>query len=128
MRAESTIAVILATSAILVPTAAAQQDLRSPDARDSAASVTTQDLRSPDARDASVTVPQDLRSPDAVDAGRSIPTYVAAPVAVDEPEGTRWVEGGIVAGCLALLALYGVGVRRHRRGDVAGPGSPAVSS
>jgi hypothetical protein len=67
----------LAVLAIAVPAAQAQQDLRSPDARDAGRTVVApaQDLRSPDARDAGRTVvasPQDLRSPDARDAGRTV--------------------------------------------------------
>jgi hypothetical protein len=70
----ATLAAVVAT-AVVVPAASANTDLRSPDARDAARAVvvsTGQDLRLPDARDASrpvvVTTGQDLRSPDARDA------------------------------------------------------------
>jgi hypothetical protein len=59
--------------------AAASQDLRSPDARDSAVqapSLDVRDLRSPDARDSAArsqaTVGQSLASPDARDGGRGL--------------------------------------------------------
>ena len=111
---------ITTVGAIVVALAApaganAQQDLRSPDARDAASGVSStpvqQDLRSPDARDAasgvsSMPVQQDLRSPDARDAASvSVrPSVPAAPV--ERPrvsDGFEWGHAGI--GGAAMLAL-----------------------
>jgi hypothetical protein len=117
---------------------AAAQDLRSPDARDSArAANPTLDLRSPDAknseRDASVAsdlaranARQDLRSPDARD-GEAGATYTAGIAAgtriVSVPaDGFQWGDAGIGAVVmLGLIALCGgtllvvSGRRRGRR-------------
>jgi hypothetical protein len=95
---------ILTTAALLavcaVPaTAAAQQDLRSPDARDAAREAgvvqPSQDLRSPDARDAAreaatVEPGQDLRSPDAADAAQHRGLYEAdsGPYVLDRGYGS----------------------------------------
>ena len=127
-----------ATAALAVPaTAAAQQDLRSPDARDAATSAVpqpAQDLRSPDGRDAA-TLParpqqlrpvQDLRSPDAVDGARGVPPSapVASPVTVIRSAGGGfdWGDAGIGAGgalAVVLLGAGGVLLAGQRRG--AGP-------
>ncbi|HEX4734966.1 MAG TPA: hypothetical protein VH247_11165 [Thermoleophilaceae bacterium] len=116
---------------------AAAQDLRSPDARDSARATTpTLDLRSPDARDsarnagvasdvAQATALHDLRSPDAR-SGDNVATYTpgVAPSAaiVSVPaNGFQWGDAGIGAAVmLGLIALCGgmvlvVSSRRHRR-------------
>lgn len=136
-------AAVLAACAAPAP-AAAQQDLRSPDARDAAGQdgiyqpgEAGQDLRSPDARDANEhrglyqvqprpqPGPQDLRSPDARDAARNLPpVQIPAPtVEVREPSGGfDWGDAGIgAAGMLALLSLTAgsallVSARRRRRG------------
>lgn len=127
------------TVALALPStvALAQEDLRSPDARDAATQVesTASDLRSPDAVAAgqpSVTVtitPQDLRSPDAVDAGQ--PVTVRAPVVNIEAqdEGFNWGDAAIGAAALAGLALLmgatGVLITRHHGGAHGGRHLPA---
>jgi len=84
----------LVAACALPASAAAQQDLRSPDTRDAANGIglygetaaVSQDLRSPDTRDAAngigetAAVSQDLRSPDAQDAAGHVGLY-----AQDEP-------------------------------------------
>jgi len=132
-----TTAALVAACAVPATAAAQRQDLRSPDARDAAATALAehyQDLRSPDARDAaSPSEPrqysdlrspdardaatastqsayQDLRSPDARDAGRP-PVEVPTPV-VEFREvpgnGFDWGDAGIgAAGLLALLSIAG---------------------
>jgi hypothetical protein len=117
-----------------VPTALAQQDLRSPDARDAALAAQQadqpaagQDLRSPDARDAALASQQaaqpsagysDLRSPDARDAARGITTgsvSAPAPLAVERRtvvtiDESRSQTLAIVFSASALLiALMSVG-------------------
>jgi hypothetical protein len=115
------VAAALAVSAVLAPAATAQQDLRSPDARDAAASSIRQDLRSPDARDAAVVPPSppqrrftDLRSPDARDAGRPQPFVVhsTSPASTGFDWGDAGIGAAIVAGVLAMV-LGGLGVRRR---------------
>jgi hypothetical protein len=112
-------------------TAAAQgQDLRSPDAREAAATAAEQsyqDLRSPDARDVVSTsdtqVAQDLRSPDARDAGRP-PIRVATPVVeIREAPGSGFDWGDAGIGAAGMLALFSIGAGvalvvggRRRRG------------
>lgn len=84
------------------------------------AALAEQDLRSPDARDAAATRVQDLRSPDAVDAATA---RHAAPVVVrSEPlaaDGTPWNWESAAVGALAssglLVALAGGGVLVTRR-------------
>jgi hypothetical protein len=122
----------LAASALPASDVMAQQDLRSPDARDAANHAAqnelqrapqpgAQDFRTPDARDAAKhrglyeldrapqPGPQDLRSPDARDAARNLPpVQIPAPtVEVREPSGGfDWGDAGIgAAGMLALLSL-----------------------
>lgn len=128
-----TTAAALAIAAALPTGATAQQDLRSPDARDAAGSPVQvrQDLRSPDTRDAAsspgivlATSGQDLRSPDARDAARPVqlPTSGPAVSPVAGPSGTsfHWGDFGIGAaatlGVVALLAgVMLVGGQRRRR-------------
>jgi hypothetical protein len=113
----------LAVAAIAAPTAAAQQDLRSPDARDAALSQEPragnpwQDLRSP---------VQDLRSADTRDhaAGRgtfNAPEVVVVKVPQPSPAadgGIEWGDAGIGAAVLfGLLALGGSAAIAHRRRD-----------
>jgi hypothetical protein len=117
---------------------AAAQDMRSPDARDSARTTTpTVDLRSPDAKDsvrnasvasdlAHASAPQDLRSPDARD-GASGATYTpgvtpATRIVSAPANGFQWGDAGIGAVVmLGLIALCGgmllvvSGRRRGRR-------------
>jgi hypothetical protein len=109
----TSLAAALAAGSLLVPAAAtAQQDLRSPDARDAAASVrVAQDLRSPDARDAArPSAPATLQVTAAPEPLRSAPT------------GFDWPSALVGAGTIALLALAGVAAvagRRRRHGPVA---------
>ena len=129
----------LATAVALPAAAHAGQDLRSPDARDAAATgavVVSQDLRSPDTRDAAtrpvVEAPralQDLRSPDVRDAARDIrPVLVVLPsLRVTDSDGFHWGDAGIgAAGMLGLLGiLAGTAVvslhrRRRHRMPIAG--------
>jgi len=114
----------LALAGFAAPVAAAQQDLRSPDARDAAPVVlreSRQDLRSADARDAAPVahprIAQDLRSPDARDAGRPQGTFNVPEVTVVRvPEsataatgGMDWGDAAIGAGFAVALGLIGVG-------------------
>jgi hypothetical protein len=106
----------LALAAVAAPTAGAQQDLRSPDARDAAqAAEARQDQPA-----------QDLRSPDARDAGEGRGTFNAPEVTVvkvTDPSpasgGLDWGDAGIGAGGLLgviLLALGGaLAVVHHRQ-------------
>ena len=123
----------LAIAAFTVPSPAAAQDLRSPDARDDApVSRAAHDLRSPDARSidspAVVLTGGDLRSPDSRDAGEGRGSFSAPDVMVvrmSEPaaapvtgDGLDWGDAGIGAGALFGLALLGVGgvlAAGHRR-------------
>jgi hypothetical protein len=144
-RRSSTAAGLLTAALALaaaLPTLAAGQDLRSPDARDAASRATTPGgPRSPDSRDtnpAGVTV-NDLRSPDARDAAsrgrdtgsaftwppvrlRSSPrdqpaTLAATANATDDGTGiTRTTIGLAVAGgLLAIGGIAAVNTRRSRR-------------
>jgi hypothetical protein len=109
------IVIAFAVTAALAPAAAAQQDLRSPDARDAwLRPERVQDLRSPDARDAAVQAerPQDLRSPDARDwaAGRGPDTApVVEFVEVPQPNGFDWADAGLGAIAGIGLILIGAG-------------------
>jgi uncharacterized iron-regulated membrane protein len=113
-----------ASAIALAAAAQAQQDLRSPDARDAAtiggARVpgASQDLRSPDARDAATIggarVPaasQDLRSPDARDAAtnpQSTTVRAEPPTRIVKitPDHFEWGDAAIgAAGMLALLLV-----------------------
>jgi hypothetical protein len=93
----------------------AQQDLRSPDARDAgAASVARsyQDLRSPDSREVS-SVP-------------STPTPAPAPTTADT--GTDWTDVGIIAGGVLLVVGLGAGMLFGRRKSLARKARTAVAS
>jgi hypothetical protein len=125
----------LTLAALAVPSTAAGQDLRSPDAREAApVARAAHDLRSPDAR--SVVTPgvaytgADLRSPDSRDAGEGRGTFSApdvmvvkldkpAPAAAPASDGLDWADAGIGAGALlalVALALGGAFVVTQRRG------------
>ncbi len=114
-----TLAAALAVVALSPSASMANQDLRSPDARDAASSGTMRghDLRSPDARDAASSGTmrgQDLRSPDAIDAAQQPP--VPSPSA--DPSGTQWPDAALVAGGaagLVAIGLAGLAVLRQRR-------------
>ena len=129
-----TTAALVAVCALPV-SAAADVDLRSPDARDAAGNFAVDqlgssvDLRSPDARDAAgnyLDEPRstvDLRSPDARDAGRQLDPAPVSTVQVAEPSsGFDWGDAGIgAAGMLALLGIAAgsmllVTTTRRRRG------------
>ena len=136
----------LVAACALPASAAAQQDLRSPDTRDAANGIglygetaaVSQDLRSPDAQDAAghvglyahdeprAHVYQDLRSPDARDAARDLPPAPVTTVAIAEPtSGFDWGDAGVGAvGMLALVsiaagAMLMTGTRRRRRVEIA---------
>jgi uncharacterized iron-regulated membrane protein len=124
-----TTAALVAVCAVPATALAQGQDLRSPDAREAAATArqqSYQDLRSPDARDVAsapdTQVAQDLRSPDARAAGRP-PVHVATPIVEIHPEpgtGFDWGDAGIgAAGMFALFSIAAglalvVGSRRRR--------------
>jgi hypothetical protein len=126
-------AIGLTLAAFAAPATAGAQDLRSPDARDTAPVVRAgQDLRSPDARD-TPTPPRispgtDLRTPDTRDAAEGRGTFNAPDVMVvkvREPapaavaDGMDWGDAGLGAGVLlafGALALGGAFAATHRRG------------
>ena len=120
--------VVLASAvaaALAVPaTAAAQQDLRSPDARDAGMPAPLQDLRSPDTRESAYPPrPQDLRSPDAVDSARGVvpsaPAVSPVTLVRSAPVGFDWGDAGIGAGgalAVILLGTGGVLIAGRRRG------------
>jgi hypothetical protein len=127
-RSTQAIAVGLALAALAPASAIADQDLRSPDARDAAVRASAPvDLRSPDARDAAArvsTTPSDLRSPDTRDAaqGRG-PAQAPTVMIVRMPQSARadgldWGDAGIGAGGVIALVALGSGatvlVRRRR--------------
>ena len=110
--------VTVVVACAIAPVAAANIDLRSPDARDVAStpSVTLgSDLRSPDARDVAstpnVTLGSDLRSPDARDAAIGRTTSDAPSTVVvnrESSSGFDWGDASIGAGVvLAIVALAG---------------------
>ena len=111
----------LALAALAAPTAGAQQDLRSPDARDAAqAAEARQDQPA-----------QDLRLPDARDAAEGRGAFNAPEVTVvkvtdpaPESGGLDWGDAGIGAGGLLGLILLGLGstlaVLHRRQGGPAG--------
>jgi hypothetical protein len=105
----------LSLVAIAAPAAAAQQDLRSPDASDPARIAAApqtdpgQDRRSPDIRDYA-------EGRGAFDAPRV--TVVKVPESVPSSGGLDWADAGIGAGAtvgLMLLGLGGVLTVTHRR-------------
>jgi hypothetical protein len=101
-------ALSLVFAAVAAPAALAQQDLRSPDARDVAEAAKV-DLRNPDTRDM-------------VEAGGTAPevSVVKVPVATpSQDRGLDWGDAGIGAGGmlgLVLLAAAGILAVSHRRG------------
>jgi hypothetical protein len=108
----------LTLAALAAPTAAAQQDLRSPDTRDAA--------RTSSLAGTTSTPRQDLRSPDTRDYAEGRGTFNAPEVTVvklAQPApvgdgGIDWGDVGIGAGGvlgLALLALGGTFAVVHRR-------------
>jgi hypothetical protein len=113
-------ALALTLAALAAPTAAAQDDLRSPDARDAA--------RTSSLAGTTATSARDLRTPDARDAasGRgafSAPevTVIKVPQASPSPAGgIDWVDVGIGAGSLLGLILLGlastIAVSHRRQG------------
>ena len=117
-----TFAAAVAILGFAVPAAAqAQQDLRSPDTRDTAGAITApkQDLRSPDARDAV--------NPGVGGAGtvRSIPPAsepAARVVGGGEGGGVHWgtIALGLVPSVLVVVGLAALMGRRSRRGGGGG--------
>jgi hypothetical protein len=116
----------LALAALAGPTAAAQHDLRSPDARDAGRAAGTrhgqprQDLRSPDSRDAA-------------DGRGSFSAPEVTVVKVTDPSspsgGLDWGDAGIGAGGMLGLILLGLGstlavIHRRKR---AASGHPATT-
>jgi hypothetical protein len=110
----------LTLAALAAPTAGAQQDLRSPDARDAArAAELAQDQPG-----------RDLRSPDARDAAEGRGSFNAPDVTVvkvSEPPssggGIDWADAGIGAGGvlgLILIALGSTLAITHRRQNAPG--------
>ena len=104
--------------AFATSSAAAQQDLRSPDARDAASSPSItatpaqgQDLRSPDARDAALPAPSST-----VPEPQPIVQTPAAKVA-DDSNGVDWMalSLGIAGSLLAVGAVVAVTARSRRR-------------
>lgn len=102
----------LAVAALASPTAIAQQDLRSPDARDAARAATVQ---------------QDLRSPDARDAAEGRGTFNAPEVTVVKVPQTEpapsaspldWRDVAIGAGAALGLVLLAMGVAHTVRPSV----------
>ena len=89
------------TLAALAAPAAGAQDLRSPDARDTARSAQArQDYRSPDTRDAAEGRGT-FNSPQVV--------LVKAQPQPAAPDGIDWIDAGIGAGSLLGLSLIGLG-------------------
>jgi hypothetical protein len=94
----------LTLAALAAPAASAQQDLRSPDARDAARAAESQPV-------------QDLRSPDTRDLAAGRGTFSAPEVTVvkvSEPVpssdgGLDWADAGIGAGGMLGLVLVGIG-------------------
>jgi len=117
-----TAALGLAVAAVAAPVAAAQQDLRSPDAADAAhgaALQQVQDNRSPDARDAA-------EGRGTFSAPRVTVVKVTEPLAGSVNDGLDWGDAGIGAGAVLALVLLAVGgalMVTHRRRD----GTAAIS-
>jgi hypothetical protein len=156
-RAVTAVALATALLAIVPPGGvSAQQDLRSPDARDAAlaseapnyrdlrspdarhAALASEapnyrDLRSPDARDAALASEapsyQDLRSPDARDSGRVPSSHSLSASPTGESGGTDWGDVAIVAGgMLLLLGAAGVVLFGRRRSSARKARTAVVSS
>jgi hypothetical protein len=133
MRRFTTIIVMTTVAALAVAGNAPAQDLRSPDAQDSARAARAIDLRSPDARDAARASDaakssgiRDLRSPDARDtSGVSTfepgavtnPTVVAVPAATSFDWGAAGIGAAAMLGVIALAAgtLLVMSSRRRER-------------
>jgi hypothetical protein len=120
-----TAALGLVVAAVAAPVAAAQQDLRSPDAADAAVTALGQRAHDPQA--------QDFRSPDARDTAAGRGTFTAPRVTVvkvaETPQATGggfdWGDAGIGAGGVLALVLIAVGgslMVTHRRRS-----GPAIS-
>jgi hypothetical protein len=121
----------LTVAALSAPAAAAQVDLRSPDAREGdTVAPAAQDMRSPDARIVDAVVPSgvDLRTPDSRDAADGRGTFNAPEVVfVYQPApgagGLDWTDAGIGAGGLLAMLAIGLGgaaaVGHRRRGGSA---------
>jgi hypothetical protein len=90
--------------------AAAQQDLRSPDAREAAL---TQDLRSPDARDAGAG-----RLPGSV-VVISAPGRQPVPVAQEFDWRAAWIGAGVAVGLVLIATSAALLLRRRRTVQVA---------
>ncbi len=110
-------ALALALAALAAPAATAQQDLRSPDAKDAARAAAGQ------------SVPQDLRSPDTRDYAEGRGTFNAPEVTIvkvpdNGPQpatgGLDWADAAIGAAGMLGVVLLGFGgavaVVRHRHG------------
>jgi hypothetical protein len=98
---------ILLAAALLSPAgAAAQQDLRSPDARDASRPALSQDLRSPDTRD--ITAPPRTLSPTSSLAGTTSPAQ--EPAGDDGPATWPWL-----AFAVAIVAAFAATVLRRRK-------------
>ena len=112
-----TVVSVLACALLVFATssAAAQQDLRSPDARDAASVTATpaqgQDLRSPDARDAALPAPSS-KAPEP----QPIVQTPAAKVP-DSSNGVDWmaIALGIAGSLLVVGAVVAVTARSRRR-------------
>jgi hypothetical protein len=105
-------ALALAIAALAAPAAVAQQDLRSPDARDAARSaIAKQDLRSPDARDAAEGRGT-FNAPEV--------TVVKVPVTDPAPSASPrdWTAVAIGAGAALGLVLLALGAARFVRPSV----------
>lgn len=117
MRRLTTIAITVALATIAVPSVAGAQDLRSPDARDSARQIGANGRSFSAGRSEA----RDLRSVDARDSGRQVgltPPTPQTTVAQATPQGFSWGDAGIgAAGMLALVAIaFGaVLIAGHRR-------------
>jgi hypothetical protein len=127
LRLTHSAAVGLALAALVAPTAVAQDDLRSPDARDAARAVQSRPLQP------SI----DLRAPDTRDAAAGRGTFSAPDVTVvrvSDPArrdgGLDWVDTGIGAGGmlgLVLVAAGGALLVTRRRHDRPAAHQPAIT-
>jgi hypothetical protein len=100
-------ALVIAALAAPAASAAARQDLRSPDARDAARAATVvQDLRSPDARDAARprVTPSQMREADSTGSRPAAPS-------VSESNRFPWLGAGVM---LAVIGLGAATLRRRR--------------
>jgi hypothetical protein len=100
---------------LVVPTAGAQQDLRSPDTRDAAAAQ-LQDLRSPDTRDAAINasgLETNPMNPPAISTHVSADKPTSAPLDVGGG-GIDWATVAFVAGAFALAVVLAALAGAHR--------------